>query len=124
MFQTLEEAEKRRIELVKIINKIQLDLGNPDRRDKDGNRLSPRDYFQWRQRAKYNLHQVEAELFEVKAYIKKHRDTLLKDSVAKILSVLPKHRITLDTDEKEAVCNLLQFVGRGEGENDLQKLSW
>ena len=72
----LEEAEKQQRELTLDVQTIQQQLGDRQRTDKNGNRLSRKDYWAWKKQAQFVLNQKLATLRSVKAWIREHRPTL------------------------------------------------
>jgi hypothetical protein len=72
---TLEEAEQLRQELTLDVQSIQAQLGDRQRTDDDGNRLSTADYWQWKKKAQHALNQKLGHLREVKAWIREQRNS-------------------------------------------------
>ena len=71
---TLEEAEQVRQELTLDVQSIQAQLGDRQRTDDDGNRLSTADYWQWKKKAQHALNQKLSHLREIKAWIRDQRN--------------------------------------------------
>jgi hypothetical protein len=67
---TLEEAEQTRQELTLDVQSIQAQLGDRQRTDDDGNRLSTAEYWQWKKKAQHALNQKLGELRGVKKWMR------------------------------------------------------
>lgn len=72
----LEEADQRRRDLTLDIQSIQQQLGDKQRTDENGNRLSQKCYWAWRKKAQFVLNQKLDELRFIKAWLKKNRPSL------------------------------------------------
>lgn len=72
---TLEEAEPRRQQLTLDVQSIQAQLGDKQRTDENGRRLSSREYWAWKKRATHALNQRLDELRVVKQWIRDNRST-------------------------------------------------
>ena len=72
---TLEEAESIRQELTLDVQSIQAQLGDRQRTDDDGNRLSTADYWQWKKKAQHALNQKLVDLRGVKTWIRDQRNS-------------------------------------------------
>lgn len=69
-----EEGEARRIELTQDIESIQNQLGDRDRTDESGNRLSSEKYWEWRKKAQHSLNQKLKELRSLKSWLRNVRN--------------------------------------------------
>jgi len=67
---TLEEAEQLRQELTLEVQSIQAQLGDKQRTDDEGNRLSPNEYWGWKKRATHALNQKLDHLRELKQWMR------------------------------------------------------
>jgi hypothetical protein len=63
---TLEEAEALRQELTLEVQNIQAQLGDKQRTDDEGRRLTSSEYWAWKKKAQHALNQKLSELREVK----------------------------------------------------------
>lgn len=70
---TVAEGEQRRETLVIEVKEIEAQLGNRDRTDETGRRLSGEEYWTWRQRAQYSVTQKQKELILLRGWLKQHR---------------------------------------------------
>lgn len=68
-----EEAERRRHQLTLDVQSIQAQLGDKQRTDEQGRRLSQKEYWAWRKRAQHSLNKKLDELRLVKAFLREHR---------------------------------------------------
>lgn len=66
---SIEDAEERRIAAAERVSMIQGQLGDKNRTI-DGERVSDRDYWAWRQKAVFALHSAQGELRQLKHWIK------------------------------------------------------
>jgi len=69
-YQTTEEAEAFRQELTLEVQNIQAQLGDKQRTDDDGRRLTSAEYWTWKKKAQHALNQKLAELREVKKWMR------------------------------------------------------
>jgi len=69
-YQTLEEAEEFRQELTLEVQNIQAQLGDKQRTDDDGHRLTSTEYWAWKKKAQHALNQKLSELREVKKWMR------------------------------------------------------
>jgi hypothetical protein len=72
--ESLEEAEALRQELTLDVQSIQAQLGDRQRTDENGNRLSASDYWAWKRKANNALNQRLDELRMVKQWIRDRRN--------------------------------------------------
>lgn len=70
--QSVEEGEQRRLDLVRRVQEVQTDLGNKNR-TVNGQRMTDREYWDWRNRAAYALKCLQDELRELNHWLKQHR---------------------------------------------------
>ena len=70
---SLDEAEDFQRLLTMDIQSIQHQLGDKQRTDENGHRLSRKVYWDWRKKAIFVLNQKMAELRQVKSWIKQNR---------------------------------------------------
>jgi len=70
---TLEEAEQLRKQLTLDVQSIQAQLGDRQRTDESGVRLSGTGYWAWKKKAQYVLNQKLDDLRTVKAWIRTNR---------------------------------------------------
>jgi len=109
---TLADAEEQRLQITLEIQGLQAQLGDRQRSDEAGRRLSPREYWNWKGLAQQELNQKLDELRIVKAWIRDHRpphvgplspDTFTVvshlESLYRILETLRKEDVELDSDE-------------------------
>jgi hypothetical protein len=74
---SLESAEIRRKQLTLDVQSIQAQLGDKQRTDEDGNRLSSKEYWAWKKRAQHALNQKLDELRAVKHWIREKKRSLV-----------------------------------------------
>lgn len=72
--EALKDAIERKRELEVQINDINFQLSDKQRKDSNGQPLSPRDYYRWVRSAKAAKIQREAELKYLKDWIREKRD--------------------------------------------------
>lgn len=82
---TLEEAETRRLELVKAIQQIEAQLGNRNALGPDGVRLSEHEYWEWHNRAVRAKQNIVAELTDLKLWTR----NINRQRAAKLAKVTP-----------------------------------
>jgi len=66
----LDEAEERRVQLTLDVQGIQAQLGDKQRTDDSGRRLSSQEYWNWKKRAQHALNFKLNELRAIKKWIK------------------------------------------------------
>jgi hypothetical protein len=71
----LADAEVRRQQLTLEIQGIQAQLGDKQRTDEQGRRLTAQEYWSWKKRAQHALNQKLDELRALKSWLKEHRAT-------------------------------------------------
>lgn len=67
---TLAEAEERRQQLTLEVQGIQAQLGDRQRTDESGRRLTSNEYWAWKKKAQYALNQKLDELRSIKNWIR------------------------------------------------------
>jgi hypothetical protein len=67
---SLDEAEERRAQLTLDVQSIQAQLGDKQRTDENGKRLTSKEYWAWKKRAQHALNQRLNELRAVKQWIR------------------------------------------------------
>lgn len=70
---SLEEAERRRQQVTLDVQSIQAQLGDKQRTDDKGRRLSNKEYWAWKKKAQHALNKKLDELRLLKAYIRDNR---------------------------------------------------
>jgi hypothetical protein len=70
---TLAEAESLRAELTGDVQSIQAQLGDKQRIDDEGRRLSSQEYWTWKKRAQHALNQKLEDLRAVKLWMRENR---------------------------------------------------
>lgn len=70
----LDEALRRREELTDEIQDIQAQLADKNKTDQDGNRLSSKEYWSWRNSAQYALNKKLSEQRKIKRWIHQERE--------------------------------------------------
>lgn len=70
---SLADAEVRRQQITLEIQGIQAELGDKQRTDETGRRLTAQEYWAWKKRAQHDLNQKLDELRTLKAWIKEQR---------------------------------------------------
>lgn len=70
---SLADGEALRIRLTREIESIQSQLGDRDRTDENGDRLSSSQYWEWRKKAQHSLHLKLTELRGLKQWLRKKR---------------------------------------------------
>jgi hypothetical protein len=69
---SLGEARRRKVRLELELEEINLQLGDRDRKDEDGERLHPLRYIEWRKKTKYASIEKKKELSEISFWIEDH----------------------------------------------------
>lgn len=118
---SLDEAETLRAELTREVQSIQAQLGDKQRVDDDGNRLSPNEYWAWKKRAQHALNQKLEDLRAVKLWVRENR---LPSSppvyearghvtnLHAILTEMEEDGVTLDPQEKTKMDAAQDFLRR------------
>ncbi|MBW2691006.1 MAG: hypothetical protein JRE57_00050 [Deltaproteobacteria bacterium] len=115
---TLDEAEVRRQDLTLNVQSIQAQLGDKQRTDDNGRRLTSKEYWAWKKRATHALNQKLDELRLVKQWLRNNRQpsTSIQGAVAHLINILealgrdePELKLTEDvTHSIEAAEDYLQ----------------
>lgn len=71
---SLADAENLRRQLTEDIERIQIQLGDRDRTDELGRRLTSSEYWDWRKKAQHSLNRKLSELRSLKSWLKNARD--------------------------------------------------
>lgn len=71
--ENLEEAEEQRAQLTLDVQSIQAQLGDKQRTDENGKRLTSREYWAWKKRAQHALNQRLNDLRAVKQWIRERK---------------------------------------------------
>jgi len=79
---SLAEAEALRVELTNDVQSIQAQLGDKQRTDEDGNRLTSKEYWSWKKRAQHALNQKLDHLRYVKTWIRENRQAAYPSRMA------------------------------------------
>lgn len=130
----LESAEEMRKQLTLDVQTIQTQLGDKQRTDDNGDRLSAREYWTWKKKAQHALNQKLNELRSVKQWIQERRRssssegeslsaTMAITHLANLLSVigtLQDEGVTLYGEEKAKVASAKEFVDRGNRNREQQ----
>jgi hypothetical protein len=72
----LSQAEGLRAQLTKDVQGIQAQLGDRERTDDNGKRLTPKEYWAWKKRAQHALNQKLDHLRSVKSWLRAQRKAL------------------------------------------------
>ncbi len=116
---TLAEAEERRQQLTLEIQGIQAQLGDRQRTDESGRRLTSSEYWSWKKKAQYALNQKLDELRSIKNWIKDLKapaeETLLQHVhvLCQILDVLKAEGVEFDDAEWSKVDAAKAALTRG-----------
>ncbi len=97
--QSLDEADRRRKQLTLDVQSIQAQLGDRQRCDDEGKRLSNREYWAWKKRAQHALNQRLNELREIKQWIVGRKKDIAQ----------PSQDVHDGTSAEEAVGHLYQL---------------
>jgi hypothetical protein len=76
--ESLHEAEERRAQLTLDVQSIQAQLGDKQRTDEEGHRLTSNEYWAWKKKAQHALNQRLVELRVVKEWIRKTKRGLVQ----------------------------------------------
>jgi len=98
----IEDAESRRAQLTRDVQEIQAQLGDKQRTDSDGRRLTSAQYWDWKKRAQHRLNQKLAELRAIKQWIRDYRR----------LSAPPLEPATVDQNLGEHLGRLVIILDR------------
>lgn len=120
---SLDEAEKLKAGLTSDVQTIQAQLGDKQRVDDDGRRLSAREYWTWKKRAQHALNQKLEDLRAVKLWIRDNRqdaphEPLASEAVThatnlyKILEELVSDGVELEKDEATKTAAAQVFLRR------------
>lgn len=119
---SMEEAYSRRVELTEKRIKLQSDLGVKNRSNREGERLSGFEYWDWRDRARYALKHTETQQVLLKEWMRKHRKNnssiisegleplnpaVMEEAYLGLLRIANKYQHLFDTGEKL----FIQIVG-------------
>ena len=85
---SLEEGERRRLELVDRLSEVNIQLGDRNKMTIDGRRVTSDEYWGWRQRAVIAKRYAEAELQHLKSWMKEQRRARTADQ-ARSLDIDP-----------------------------------
>lgn len=124
-YQTLEEAEELRQELTLEVQNIQAQLGDKQRTDDDGRRLTSSEYWAWKKKAQHALNQKLSALREVKRWMReKNAGTAgftLHEAVQHILilcelteALVSYGELELETREREQIDAAKDFLSRAK----------
>ena len=97
---SLEEGEARRIQLTQDVEGIEAQLGDRNRTDETGNRMSSAQYWAWRKKAQHSLRQKLGELRVLKSWLRTKR----AEQSSSIAANLPPALL------EEALCLLEQIL--------------
>lgn len=75
MNESIKDVDERRKALVDKIQNLHTELGDKDRRDKQGHRLSSKEYFSWKKTTQGELNESLRELREINSQIRELRPT-------------------------------------------------
>lgn len=99
---TPQEAQ----ELLKVryreISDIEYQLADPNKTDRNGQRLTDDEYKAWRKKALAALKAKKDETFELKEMLDEHRDTISRKA-AGIFSQLLEEGVEFDREEREVI---------------------
>lgn len=98
---TLADAEERRQQLTLEIQGIQAQLGDRQRTDDQGRRLSSNEYWAWKKRAQHALNQKLDELRLVKSWIRENQRETPAVELARHIGVLCQLFDELKTEDVE-----------------------
>lgn len=98
---TLADAEERRQQLTLEIQGIQAQLGDRQRTDDQGRRLSSNEYWAWKKRAQHALNQKLDELRLVKSWIRENQRETPVVELARHIGVLCQLFDELKTEDVE-----------------------
>jgi hypothetical protein len=73
---SLDEAETLRAQLTNDVQSIQAQLGDKQRTDEEGRRLTSKEYWAWKKRAQHALNQKLDELRFIKNWIRERRHAM------------------------------------------------
>jgi len=114
---SLEEADIRRRDLARDVQSIQAQLGDRQRTDDNGRRLSSQEYWRWKRRATHSLNMKLDELRFIKQWIQKQRATshpateYLRD-VMQIIRDLREDDVDFDSSELSVIESAQRFLDR------------
>jgi hypothetical protein len=69
---SVEQAEKRRESLASQVQDLQAQLGDKQKTDQHGRRMSSKDYWAWRQAAQQSINAKLSEIRAIKAWLRAH----------------------------------------------------
>lgn len=128
---TLEKAELLRQELTLDVQSIQAQLGDRQRTDDDGNRLSTSEYWQWKKKAQHALNQKLVSLREVKTWIRDQRNSFYPsareavghvESLCSIAEALASYgELPLESSEQKQIDAAKDFLSRAKAITTKQK---
>jgi hypothetical protein len=112
---SLEEAERRRVDLANEINDINAQLGDRNRTIL-GERVAEKDYWAWRTKAVNAKRYREAELSLLKLWLKEHRVT---ESIAAAgAEVDPRDPLSLLRAAAAILCGIEDLTTQGRAVRD------
>lgn len=89
--ETHEDAERRRQQLTLEIQTIQAQLGDRQRVDESGRRMSSADYWAWKRKAAHALNKKLEDLRAIKAWIRERRDdATVTHLIAQLASIIDR----------------------------------
>ena len=118
----LAEAEQLRQELTLDIQRIQAQLGDRQRTDEQGRRLSTKEYWAWKKRAQYVLNEKLVELRSLKAWIRRNEHPTKEDAsfhltkMVDILVTLQNEDVEFSPTERSAIEEAHRFLQRSPAE--------
>lgn len=108
MPQTLDEALNEKAKLVVEIQDIQVQLGNRNRTNEQGERLEGKTYWEWRNKATWALAQKQKRVAALKAFIREESKKKTQDKSSD-LSMLQK------------AYKLLEFIKNEDGLHEAEE---
>lgn len=113
---SLADAEERRQQLTLEIQGIQAQLGDKQRTDESGRRLTAEEYWAWKKRAQHALNQKLDELRSLKTWIKERRPVYEEH-------VHPQSKIDTIVGHLAGLCTVLENLRAEDVDFDSEELN-